>query len=237
MASIDKLIARLGIIFSDTKLIRGALTHKSYSHEHPDRAYGLADNERLEFLGDSIINYLAADLLFQRFPDRSEGDLTKLRTTLIKTGTLADFARELSLGDYILMSKGEESSGARSRVALLADSFEALLAAIYLDRGLDTARSFLAPFFERQLDQTLANGGDADYKTQLQALVQGSYNITPFYRIVDIGGPEHRRDFTAEAYMGDERIGSGRGASKQAAEQQAAQVALGLLAARRLSDD
>lgn len=228
MPSIDKLIARLGLIFNDTTLIRGALTHSSYANERPDRAYGLADSERLEFLGDSVINYLAADVLYRHFPQHREGQLTKLRTALIKTGTLARFARDLDLGSYILMGKGEAASGARDREALLADTFEALLAAIYLDRGLEAAREFVTPLFDQQIAQIEA-GLDLnadDYKSQLLTFVQGQFGVTPAYRIAAVEGPEHRREFTAEVYRGDERIGTGQGASKQLAEQEAAKVAL-----------
>lgn len=228
MAPITQLIARLGILFSDTNLVQGALAHKSYANEHPDRAYGFADSERLEFLGDSVLNYLAADALYRRFPNQSEGELTKLRAALIKTSTLAGFARQFDLGSYILMGKGERASGASDRDALLADTFEALLAAIYLDRGLDTAREFLAPLFDQQLAPIEA-GRDADaddFKSQLLTLVQRQYGIAPTYQIVSVEGPEHQREFTAEVAKGDQRLGSGRGSSKQLAEQAAAQEAL-----------
>lgn len=228
MAPISQLITRLGIVFNDVKLVQGALVHKSYANEHPDRAYGFADSERLEFLGDSVLNYIAAETLYRRFPDRSEGELTKLRTALIKTGALAGFARELDLGNYILMGKGERASGAATRDALLADTFEALLAAVYLECGLETAREFLGPFFENLI--MLIEGGreaDADdYKSQLLALVQRQFAVTPAYRIVSVTGPEHQREFAAEVYKGDERLGSGRGPSKQHAEQEAAREAL-----------
>ena len=231
MALLDKLVARLGFIFNDTKLLQGALAHRSYANEHPDRAYGLANSERLEFLGDSVINYLAADILYRHFPDRSEGELTKLRAALIKTSTLATFAREFDLGSYILMGKGEAASGARDRDTMLADTFEAMLAAIYLDRGLETAREFITPLFEQQIARIVAGlpvNAD-DYKSQLLTFVQGHFNITPLYRIVAVEGPEHRREFTAEVYRGEDLIGSGRGSSKQQAEQEAARAALAAL--------
>ena len=231
MAPLEKLIARLGIVFTDVKRLQGALAHKSYGNEHPDRVYGLADTERLEFLGDSVINYLAADLLFQRFPTSSEGELTKLRAALIKTATLASFARDLDLGSYILVGKGERASGAAQRDAMLADIFEALLAAVYLDQGLETARVFLMPFFEAQI-ALLADGTGADaddYKSQLLAVVQRTFSVTPTYSIAAIEGPEHRRDFTAEVFKGTDLLGSGQGLSKQAAEQAAAKAALAAL--------
>src|SRR6266508_33448 len=135
--SLDRLQERLGIMFNDPRLLQSALIHRSFLHEHPDQAVGLIDIERLEFLGDAILTYLAATLLFDRYPDRGEGALTSLRSALVKTITLAEFARSLGLGSYIRLSKGEEQSGARARDALLADTFEALVAAIYLDKGIE----------------------------------------------------------------------------------------------------
>ncbi|KAB8143567.1 ribonuclease III [Chloroflexia bacterium SDU3-3] len=228
----DKLIRRIGLIFNNTSLIQGALAHRSYAHEHPDRAHGLADSERLEFLGDSIVNFIAADLLYRHFPNRPEGQLTKLRASLIKTGSLAGFAREIDLGSYILMGKGERNTGTHTRNPLLADTFEALVAAIYLDQGLDAARAFVTPFFESQIAQIQDDSNiDADdYKSQLLTVVQGRFGVTPSYRIAAESGPEHRREFTAEVYRGEQRIGSGSGLSKQLAEQEAAREALALLA-------
>ncbi|MBC8160058.1 MAG: ribonuclease III [Roseiflexaceae bacterium] len=231
MQPLEKLIARLGFIFSDSKLVQGALTHKSYGNEHPDRVYGLPDRERLEFLGDSVINYLAADFLFQRFPTTSEGQLTKLRSSLIKTSTLASFARELELGSYTLVGKGERASGANQRESMLADTFETLLAAIYIDRGLEAAHEFLLPFFEEKAT-LFADGADPtddDHKSQLLAFVQRTYDITPAYKITSSDGPEHRPEFTAEVYKRQELLGSGHGPSKQAAEQMAAKMALAAL--------
>ena len=228
MVLIDKLITRLGIIFNDTQRLQGALMHRSYRNEHPDRAHGMADSERLEFLGDSVLNYVAADLLFRRFPAYTEGELTKLRAVLIRTGTLAGFARDLELGSYVLLGRGEKANHAAERDNMLADTFEALLAAMYLDRGLEVVRTFLTPFFEQQL-ALIESGVDVDagdYKTQLLAYVQKHFGITPLYRTVGLEGPEHQREVTAEVLRAGEAIGSGRGPSKQAAEQAAAREAL-----------
>src|SRR6188508_3658935 len=151
MPSLDTLQTRLGLQFADPTLLRSALVHRSFLHEHPDQAIGLADGERLEFLGDAILNYLAGSLLYDRFPSHSEGELTGLRSALVRTATLASFARDLGLGTHVRLSKGEEINGARDRDALLADTFEALVAAIYIDQGLETARLFVNLLFEQQI--------------------------------------------------------------------------------------
>ncbi len=226
MPSLNTLIQRLDVTFADQRLLRSALVHRSFVHEHPDQALDLVDSERLEFLGDAILNFLTATLLFERFPDRGEGELTGLRSALVKTSTLAGFARDLNIGAYIQLSKGEEQSGARERAALLADTFEALLAAVYLDRGLDAARAFVSPFLEHQIERITTHGLALDYKSRLQEWIQAERNITPRYRIISVVGPDHRREFTVEVHAGDALLGSGQGGSKQAATQAAAQAAL-----------
>jgi ribonuclease-3 len=226
MPSLERLQTRLGVSFADERLLRSALAHRSFLHEHPDQAIGLLDNERLEFVGDAILTYLAATMLFARYPDRGEGELTGLRSALVKTGTLAGFARELGLGWHIRLSKGEDMSGARERDALLADTFEALVAAIYLDQGLEAATTFAAGFFERQLARIEEHGLALDYKSRLQQRVQADRNITPRYRVVAETGQDPRREYTIEVTAGDEQLGVGAGPSKQAAAQAAARVAL-----------
>jgi ribonuclease-3 len=226
MASIDTLIARLGVNFSNQRLLRSALVHRSFLHEHPEQAIELASNERLEFLGDAIINYTAATLVFERFPERGEGDLTVLRAALINTSTLAGFARLFDLGVYVRMSRGDEAGNGRQRDALLADTFEAVVAAIGLDSGLAAAQAFLMPLFEQELERIQAYGLPLDYKSRLQQRIQADRNITPRYHTVSVSGPEHRREFVIEVLAGDERLGIGQGPSKQAAAQAAAQTAL-----------
>ncbi|HEX9372007.1 MAG TPA: ribonuclease III [Roseiflexaceae bacterium] len=226
MPSLDTLQARLGVRFADAQLLRSALVHRSFLHEHPDQGIGLLDGERLEFLGDAILNYLAATLLFERYPERGEGQLTGMRSALVKTTTLAAFARDLGLGAYVRLSKGEEQSGARDRDALLADTFEALVAAIYLDQGLETARTFVCLLFEQQLARIESHGLALDYKSQLQQRIQAERNITPRYKVVAEQGQDPRREYTIEVLAGNIRLGTGHGHSKQAAAQAAAQVAL-----------
>lgn len=226
MPSLNRLQERLGLAFIDPRLLQSALLHRSFLHEHPDQGVGLIDNERLEFLGDAILNYLAATLLFERYPARGEGALTTLRSALVKTTTLAEFARELDLGTYIRLSKGEEQSGARTRDALLADMFEALVAAIYLDKGVEAARAFMLGLFERQLELIERHGLALDYKSRLQQRIQAERNQTPRYHVVAEEGQDPRREYTIEVLAGGVRLGSGRGPSKQAAAQAAARAAL-----------
>lgn len=226
MASIDRLVARLGIVFNDLRLLESALVHSSLHNERPHQTHMLESSERLEFLGDSVLNYIAADLVYRRFPGRGEGELTELRAALIKTTTLARFARELELGRYLRLSKGEESSGGRDRDSLLADMFEAVVAAIYLDRGLEAARGFLLPMLEQEISQILTQGLAVDYKTRLQERVQAERNITPLYRFISVEGPEHKRTFTVEVMVGEDVLGVGQGHSKAAATQDAARAAL-----------
>jgi ribonuclease-3 len=226
MPSLDTFMKRLGVRFADPRLLRSALTHRSFVHEHPDQALQLINNERLEFLGDSILNFVTATQVFERFPEHGEGELTTLRSALVKTTTLANFARALGLGSYIRLSKGEEASGARERDALLADTFEALVGALYLDGGLEAVRRFVGPLLERQIEAITEHGLTLDYKSRLQERVQAERNITPRYRVVSATGPDHRREFTIEVLAGDERLGVGQGPSKQAAAQAAARAAL-----------
>jgi len=226
MPSLDTLQTRLGLRFADPMLLQSALVHRSFLHEHPDQGVGLTDGERLEFLGDAILNYLAGTLLYDRFPSRGEGGLTGLRSALVRTATLAEFARDLGLGAHIRLSKGEELNGARERDALLADTFESLVAAIYLDQGLETAKTFVNLLFEQQIEAIETNGLALDYKSQLQQRIQAERNLTPRYHVVAEQGQDPRREYTIEVLAGGIRLGAGQGPSKQAAAQAAAQAAL-----------
>ncbi|MCG8352386.1 MAG: ribonuclease III [Chloroflexales bacterium] len=225
----EHLLQTIGIVFQDELLLKSAFIHRSYLHEHPERTEGLPSNERLEFLGDSVLNFLTASWLYERFPAQTEGKLTALRAALVKTTTLARFARELRLGNYVRISRGEDSPAARDRPPLLADVFEALLGAIYLDQGLDTARSFVMPFLERELERILAGQVDIDYRTRLQEEVQALYGITPTYSLVDVTGPDHCREFTIQVMLSGDCLGQGNGRSKQQAAQNAARAALEVL--------
>ncbi len=221
-----ELYANLGITFCDERLLQRVFVHRSLLNEHPDRVAGLGSNERLEFLGDAILNYLTADWLYQRFPDHREGQLTELRKALVNTHTLAGFSRDLKLGKYVRLVRGQDNHESRNRPALLADLFEALLGAIYLDQGIEVARDFVRPFLEREIAAILAGHKDSDYRTRLQQLMQAEHGITPAYQTISVEGPAHRSEFTVAVLLGERQLGVGRGLSKQAAAQEAARVAL-----------
>ncbi|HWQ13678.1 MAG TPA: ribonuclease III [Roseiflexaceae bacterium] len=225
MPSIESLQTILGVSVRP-RLLEEALTHRSYLNERVGERLGLSSNERLEFLGDSIVNAVAAALLYEQLPEADEGQLTAMRTRLIRTETLAEFARRFDLGRYIRMGRGEELGGARDRDAMLADTFEALVAALFLEGGLAAAQALLVPLFEQEIAVVAARGLQPDYKSALLARIQAERTITPRYRTVAATGPEHRRAFTVEVLAGDEVLGVGQGMSKQAAAQAAARAAL-----------
>lgn len=215
---------QIGWRFQQRPLLLEALTHRSYVYEQP--APGLKHNERLEFLGDAILAFLSADYLFQAYPTLSEGELTTTRAALVKTPTLAGFARHLHLGEYLRMGKGEARTGGRNRDALLAAAFEALLGAIYLDSGLDMARRFAQPLLEKEARPIVSEGRFKDNKTLLQELAQAHLGLTPTYRVIAEEGPAHNRSYTMEVVLGENIAGRGQGRNKQSAEQEAAQQAL-----------
>lgn len=218
---LEKLI---GWRFQQRQLLLEALTHRSYAYEKPSP--GLNHNERLEFLGDAILAFVSADYLFQTYPALSEGELTTTRAALVKTPTLAGFARRLHLGEYLRMGKGEARSGGRDRDALLAAVFEALLGAIYLDGGLERARRFVEPFLEEKARPIVFGGRFKDNKTLLQELAQAHLGVTPTYRVIAEEGPAHSRSYTVEVVLGENTAGRGQGRNKQGAEQEAALQAL-----------
>jgi ribonuclease-3 len=220
----DELQAALGVTFKNRSLLTRALTHRSYLNENPELPY--LDNERLEFLGDSILDFVAAEYLYQRFPEMSEGDLTSLRAALVKGDTLARFAIDLDLPQHLLMSRGEEAARGRERAPLLAGAFEALIGALYLDQGPVAAREFILRFLPAESERVHAHRLDRDAKSMLQELSQGKLQVTPQYRLLETRGPDHARDFTIAVIIKDQEYGRGTGRSKQIAEQEAARVAL-----------
>ena len=218
----EALQEALGLHFSDTAVLKLALTHKSYIFETSGE--GQSSNERLEFLGDSILAYISADYLYRAFPHLSEGDLSNVRATLVKGETLAQFAREIHLGDFLIMGKGEANSGKGQRV--LAAAFEAILGAIYLDQGLEAVQRFLMPRLEPMANNIVKQRLFKDNKSLFQELAQAHDGITPSYRLASQEGPSHNREFTVEVLLGEQVAGRGHGRNKQAAEQEAALVAL-----------
>jgi ribonuclease-3 len=221
---IQRLQETIRFHFKDQALLQQALVHRSFLNENPD--FILPANERLEFLGDALLDFIVGEYLYQSYPEMDEGQLTSLRAALIREKTLAQFAQSIHLGDYLYLSRGEDEGGGRSRVALLADAFEALVAAIYLDRGLEAVREFVMRFVKPEIVHILENGLDKDHKSRLQEWAQGEFQLTPVYRTVLERGPDHAKEFTVEVLVGDKIYGRGEGRSKQAAEQSAAAQAL-----------
>ncbi len=222
--NINTIERALNLTFSNKSLLQRALTHRSYLNENAD--YPFEDNERLEFLGDAILDFVTGEYLYHRFPEMPEGRLTNLRSALVRTERLAEFAGQLDLGKFIFLSRGEDENGGRIREAVLCDAFEALIGAFYLDSGLDAARQFIHQIIEPALQIILARNAERDPKSLLQELSQSYYQITPTYRTVREDGPDHFKEFTVEAVVGDKVYGRGIGFSKQIAAQAAAEEAL-----------
>jgi ribonuclease-3 len=222
--SLEHFESALGLNLHDKSLLTRALTHRSYLNENPDLPY--LDNERLEFLGDAILDFVVAEFLYQRFPEMNEGDLTSLRAALVKGETLGRFAIDLGLPPQLLMSRGEDAAGGRARAPLLAGALEALVGAVYLDQGFSAARMFILRFIAPAAEQIHHQRLDRDAKSMLQEMAQGRLQVTPLYRLVEMRGPDHAREFTIEVVLKDRVYGRGVGRSKQIAEQQAARAAL-----------
>ncbi len=224
MSDLSELEEAINITFEDKTLLQRALTHSSYLNENPD--FPLEDNERLEFLGDAVLDFITGEHLYHRFPEMSEGQLTSLRAALVRTETLAQFARQLELGRYLLLGRGEDESGGRARQATLCAAFEALVGAMYLDQGLKTTVEFITTFIKPEVKRVLQARLDKDAKSLLQELSQSLFQLTPVYRTVAEAGPDHAKEFTVEVLIGHKVYGRGVGRSKQAAEQEAARTAL-----------
>ncbi len=217
----NELQQRIGYTFKDEGLLQVALTHTSYANE---AKRSLPQNERLEFLGDSVLSFVVAEHLYENCKNLPEGQLTRRRAALVCEPALAGFAAEIELGQVLYLGRGEEMSGGRKRASILADAFEALIAAIYLDGGMQAARAFIMPFV--QTEQTVS---DEDYKTRLQEVVQQNPEEQLSYKVVDEKGPDHEKVFTVQVHLNSNCIGTGDGHSKKLAEQQAARRALVLM--------
>ena len=222
-ALVADLETKLGVRFRDRPLLHLALVHGSAAAE--GRTPHGENYERLEFLGDSVLNLAISDYLYRRFPGRLEGDLARLRASIVSEGGLARVAREIDLGRYVLLGRGEEKGGGRSRPALLADALEAVLGAVYIDSGYGVAHYCVTRVFAGELSR-LEEPGEGDYKSQLQELVQQQERRLPRYRITGQRGPEHDRAFVAVVEVNGRVLGEGRGRSKKEAEQAAAQQAV-----------
>ena len=222
---IKDLEAAIGYRFSNITLLQNALTHSSYANERWHDS--LKSNERLEFLGDSILGMVVAEHLYKSFPDRLEGELTRMRADMVCETSLAVIAEKLDLGKHLLLGHGEEQGGGRTRASTLADAVESVIAACFLDGGMSAAERFIRQFVLNNTDSGKLR--NADYKTALQELIQQKKNQTLCYRMVGESGPDHDKQFTAQVLLNEQVIGEGIGSSKKRAEQDAARVALDAL--------
>ena len=219
--SASDLDARLGLSFSNFSLLTAALTHRSYANEHSD---GTEDNERLEYLGDAVLDFIVAEWSYRHFPEQPEGILTKIRAYLVQNDRLANFAREIELGRALRFGRGEKTTGGHRRESVLGSAFEALLGAIFLDANYEKVRKFVLPFIEPSRDTVLDEINDP--KSQLQEKVQAEKLGTLIYRVVSATGPDHAKIYVVEVAINGVVVGRGSGSSKSAAEREAARDAL-----------
>ena len=214
----------LGISFKNLDLLNQALTHRSYLNEHPQ--FTLGHNERLEFLGDAVLELVISEYLFKNYPKRPEGELTSFRSAVVKTETLAQASRTLNLGQYLKMAKGEADTGGHDKDYLLANMFEAIIGAIYMDQGYNTSKSFILSQLKPVLKNIIANRLDIDAKTKFQEIAQQIFKETPKYVLVSQKGPDHQRIFVMAVRVKNKTYGIGEGKTKQKAEEQAAEAAI-----------
>lgn len=214
----------LGVTFEDVSLLEQSLVHRSYLNENPD--FHLPSNERLEFLGDSLLGFVVAEKLYRESPGLSEGKMTRLRAAVVRGETLARVATSLGLGECLYLGHGEEGSGGRQRRSNLAGLLEAVLGAVLLDRGFPVAKDLVLKLFDAEIDSAIQGRVAADYKSRLQEVVQAQHQVTPIYRTTGEEGPDHAREFTVQVLVGDYVVGAGHGKSKRKAEAEAAKQAL-----------
>lgn len=231
---LEKIEHTLGFTFKDKDLLQRAFTHRSYLNENQNID---KHNERLEYLGDAVLEFLVSKFLFHKFPDRAEGELTSFRSATVKTDTLAETARKLKFGEYLRMSRGEEKTGGRQKDYLLANTFEAVIGAIYLDQGIQPVENFLKRELFTQIDSIVENRLDIDPKTRFQELAQDIQRVTPLYELLSEKGPDHEKIFTMAVFLGEEEYGRGTGQSKQRAEEQAAKEAINKILSNKSRKD
>ena len=215
---------KIGYTFKNQKLLEQAFTHRSYLNEN--RELGREHNERLEFLGDAVLELVVTEFLYAKYPDKPEGDLTAYRAALVNTQSISAAAAALGMNDFLLLSKGEARDTGRARQIILANAFEAMIGAIYLDAGYAVAKDFIAKQLFHKADEVVAKRLWQDAKSRLQEIAQEQFGITPTYELVNQSGPDHDKRFVVSANIGSEKIAQGEGRSKQEAEQDAAQKAL-----------
>ncbi|MGH7936658.1 MAG: ribonuclease III [Chthoniobacterales bacterium] len=214
----------LGVSFNDAGLLRQAFTHRSYLNEH--RGEPLGHNERLEFLGDAVLELIATHFLYEKFPDKPEGELTAYRAALVNAVILSEVAAGIGMNDYLLLSRGEAKDQGRARGVLLANAFEALIGALYLDQGYDAARAFISSHLFPKIDEIIKKKLWQDPKSTLQEKSQDAESVTPYYAVIKETGPDHDKQFIVGVYIKDVLVAQGEGKSKQEAEQDAARAAL-----------
>lgn len=223
MDDLRPLLDTLEIELNNDELLRRALTHRSFLNENEDVT---TDNERLEFLGDAVLDFVVGAYLFKRFPTMQEGELTALRAALVRAETLAQFAQQVEIDKHLRLGLGEEESGGREKIPTLCAAFEAVIGAIYLDQGVEATRPLIERLSEPMLEKIQEQSLHKDAKSEFQVWAQAEYGITPHYEVVQIEGPDHAREFTVQILVGDEVWGEGIGTSKRRAQQQAAQMAM-----------
>ena len=223
-SDIKEFQKQIGVTFKDAALLTQAFVHRSYINEN--KASGLAHNERLEFLGDAVLELIITDFLFKKYTDKSEGDLTAYRSALVNADTCAAIATKLHINEQLLLSKGESKDKGRARQYILANALEALIGAIYLDQGLDVAKDFIEKNFTPMIEAIISDKSFIDAKSLFQEKAQEFDGITPSYKTVKETGPDHEKKFTVGVYLGKDLVSTGEGESKQDAEQSAAREAL-----------
>lgn len=225
MKPLNSLERKINITFKNKDHLKNAFIHRSYLNENRD--FHLPSNEKIEFLGDSVLSLITSVYLYEKYPEFEEGDYTEIKSSIVKTGSLAQAAIDLSLGDYLYLSKGEELSGGRKNTNILADCFEALIGAIFLDQGFEVANNFVIEhLFKEVLGDIIKKGEYLSAKSRLQEIAQAKHRAIPQYRILKTEGPEHKRIFTMAVVLNKKKLGVGKGFSKKEAEEKAASSAL-----------
>ncbi len=224
MVDLSEFEKATGIVFKDKKLLEQAFIHRSYINENTGSK--LSHNERLEFLGDAVLELIVTDYLYQKYPDRDEGELTAYRSALVNAVIIGEVALSLDMNDYLLLSKGEAKDIGKARSYILANTYEAYVGAVYLDQGYNVARDFIAKTLFGKIDTIVAKKLWRDAKSLVQEKAQEHQNVTPSYKVINESGPDHDKHFTVGIYFGDDKIAEGKGKSKQEAEQASAQLAL-----------
>ncbi len=222
--SLEKLERILGVVFVDKEHLLTAITHRSYLNEHREATH--EHNERYEFLGDAVLELVITDFLFQKYPEKPEGELTAIRAALVNTVSIAEVSMNLGVNDYLLLSKGEERDTGRARQYILANTFESLIGALYLDQGYDAAKEFIGMNLFDRTEKIVQKRLWQDAKSRFQEVAQEQMSITPNYETLSQTGPDHDRVFTVGAFLGEEKVAEGKGRSKQEAEQDAALKAI-----------